>query len=43
MALIVRTHVNSMKAARAIVREYLNELKGLMRINGPDDWILGVR
>ncbi|KHJ32457.1 putative tkp3 protein [Erysiphe necator] len=40
---ISRSYVNSMRASRAKVREYLQEKKALMRTYVPGDWVLRVR
>lgn len=40
---IARAYVNSLKAARSKVREYLQETKALMRTFAPGDWVLRVR
>ncbi|KAI0992236.1 hypothetical protein K3495_g15950 [Podosphaera aphanis] len=40
---IARSYVASVKAARAEVRSYLQEKKGLTRVYAPGDWVLPVR
>ncbi|KAI0991794.1 hypothetical protein K3495_g16393, partial [Podosphaera aphanis] len=40
---IARSYVASVKAARAEVRSYLQEKKGLTRVYAPGDWVLRVR
>lgn len=40
---IARNYVNSMRAARAKTREYLQEKKALIRTFAPGDWVLRVR
>ncbi|KHJ35256.1 putative tkp3 protein [Erysiphe necator] len=40
---IAQNYVNSMRAARAKTREYLQEKKALLRTFAPGDWVLRVR